>query len=528
MPDLIPQSPKATDSGTTSGAATPLEIVPLLGAARRNARHALPGSGQVPFTVHRHYAWRAGWAPDSAQAHAQPGEHQTASQSDSGAGQDVDPRAIDWALVRALRSQAANELSALLANGNDLDERTVGAGIVTDLVAAHTAAEMSGGAVAPDPAQVAALAGAVMAALFDLGRFQPLVDDPDIENIEVTGCDDVKVTRSDGTIEVVAPVADTDAELIEALQFLASRAASAARPFSPAHPFLHLQLPGGARLAASAWVLPRPSVVIRLHRLRQVQLADLVARDLLDQTMAEFLAAAVRAGKSIVVSGPQGSGKTTLLRALAACMDPWERIATLETERELFLHEMPEAHRRVLAWESRPGGGDRGADGRMHGEIGLGDIVEASLRFNISRLIVGEVRGSEVLAMFQAMQTGAGSMSTTHAHSARAAIERLVTCALSAGPHVTTEFAHRQVAEHINLIVQLGLEVRSGGAHPSRRRFISEIIAVEAGEAGRAATTTLWSRHSAGQRPQQGLLPVELLAALEPHGFDPQTLAGAA
>lgn len=118
-------------------------------------------------------------------------------------------------------------------------------------------------------------------------------------------------------------------------------------------------------------------------------------------------------------------------------------------------------------------------------------------------------------------------MSTTHAHSARAAIERLVTCALSAGPHVTTEFAHRQVSEHINLIVQLSMSNPVQGAGQSRRRFISEIIAVEPGETGRAATTTLWSRRLADQRPRIGVIPVGLLDELGPYGFEP-TLAGAA
>ena len=89
-----------------------------------------------------------------------------------------------------------------------------------------------------------------------------------------------------------------------------------ARPFSAAQPRLHLRLDGGARLAAAAWVTPRPSVVIRRHRLRRVTLDDLVERGTLDPVAASFLAAAVRARKSIVVAGPQGAGKTTLVRAL--------------------------------------------------------------------------------------------------------------------------------------------------------------------------------------------------------------------
>ena len=104
-------------------------------------------------------------------------------------------------------------------------------------------------------------------------------------------------------------------------------------------PHYILRLDGGSRLAAAAWVTPRPSVVIRRHRLMEVTLDDLVARQMLTPVAASFLHAAVRARKSIVVSGGQGAGKTTLVRALCAEIDPYEAIGTFETEYELHLYE---------------------------------------------------------------------------------------------------------------------------------------------------------------------------------------------
>ena len=105
---------------------------------------------------------------------------------------------------------------------------------------------------------------------------------------------------------------------------------------------------------------PRPSVVIRRHRLMHVTLDDLVAREMMTPTAASFLRAAVRARRSIVVAGAQGAGKTTLVRALCAEIDALEAIGTFETEYELHLHELGR-HKIVHAWESRPGSGERGS-----------------------------------------------------------------------------------------------------------------------------------------------------------------------
>lgn len=427
----------------------------------------------------------------------------------------------DWALVRTLRAAAAAQITEMLADDPNLTVAEVGNRVVSGVVADHIRTAAAAGTPPPSAPEQAALSAAVGDALFGLGRLQPLVDDPRVENIEITGADNVLLVLSDGSLEQGPPVADSDAELLEQLTFLAARTEGAARMFSPAHPRLHLTLGDTARLAATAYVTPRPTAVIRVHRLTEVTLSDLVARDMLDPVLASFLAAAVRAGKSIVVSGPQGSGKTTLVRALAAELDPWERVGTLETERELHLHALPDRHRRVVSWESRVGSGERGPDGRPAGEITLDELVADSLRYNLSRLIVGEVRGPEVLAMFKAMQTGAGSMSTTHAHSARAAIERLVTCAMEAGPHVTDAFAYRQVASHINLIVQTTMRTTGGHDQPTRTRFITEVIAVEPGEDGRPATTSLWATDPVTGRAVPGTLPASWVADLSEFGFTP-------
>jgi pilus assembly protein CpaF len=436
--------------------------------------------------------------------------------------------AVDWAQVRAFRQQAAELLTGQLRDRTGLDEasrREIGRALIVAMLRDHADNLLAEGGSPPSPAQEHALAGAIFDALFGLGRLQPLVDDPAVENVEITGCDQVHLVYGDGRVQPGPPVADSDEELIETLAFLAARSGgrsgSGERAFSPASPILDLTLHGGARLAARAWITPRPTVVIRRHRLTDVDLDDLRRLGMLDDALRAFLSAAVRAGKTIVVSGAQGAGKTTLVRALCNEMDPWERIGTIETEYELHLHELPDRHRRVVAHEARPGTGERTPDGRAAGEITLDDLLYSSLRLNLSRVIVGEVRGREVIPMFKAMQAGAGSLSTTHAHDARAAIERLVTCALEAGPHVTQEYAYLQIASHIDLIVQIGVDDRTS-AGGRKHRYVREVIEVARGEGGRPAITDVFEPGPDGRavpRTRPSFLP-----DLERAGFDPAWL----
>lgn len=432
---------------------------------------------------------------------------------------------IDWQQVAMLRSQASDQLTAALANsgrGTDPEtEKEIGRAIIQELLQATVVDRLHDGETAWTVDEQDVIADAVFNALFGLGRLQPLVDDDTVENIIITGADNVWVEKIDGTLVRVDPVADSDQELLDFLAFVASRSEVNARSFSTANPRLHMRLDGGSRLAAAAWVTAHPSVVIRRHRLRQVTLDELVGRHMISEVQASFLRAAIKARKSVVVSGPQAAGKTTLVRALCAEINPWEAIGTFETEFELHLHELKDIHPIVHAWEARPGSGEVGPDGRQAGEFTLDEALYDSFRFNLSRQIVGEVRGREVWAMIKAMESGAGSISTTHAADGEAAVRKLVTCAMEAGSHITKDLVVSKLAETIDLIVQVHLETVPLGNNKWRRsRWVSEIIHVSPGEAAKGyATTHVFRPNPAGGPALPGTLPDEL-RSLEDYGFD--------
>jgi Flp pilus assembly CpaF family ATPase len=435
---------------------------------------------------------------------------------------------VDWGLARSFRRQAAKLLADQLPD-RTVDperERELGWGIINRLLDEHVAAQVRGGAGAGlfTPSEQDALAQAVFDSLFGLGRLQPLVDDDAIETIEVRGHDRVTLVNAGGLIVDGPPVADTDEEFLEQLHHLASRAGPTGRPFSETDPQLDLRLHGGHRLSASAWTTPGPPyVVIRRHRIIDVDLADLVGLGLMDTGCAEFLAACVRARKSIVVAGEQGAGKTTLLRALCNEIDPSESIGTIETEFELHLDQFPDRHPRVFAWEARPGNGQVSPDGTVAGEVTVAQLLYSSHRYNLSRVIVGEVRGGEVTTMFQAMQAGAGSMSTIHADDAKAVVERLVTLAID-GSTGGAEYAYRQVAHHIDVIVHIAMRDTHGpDGTRRRRRFVSEVVAVDIGEQGRPALTDAFTTVHGQLQPA---VAPRWLPDLAQVGYDPYRFNG--
>lgn len=394
---------------------------------------------------------------------------------------------LDWPLVRQLKRRSVDKVEEEVkgyrqAHGRDPgpdDIRELGKPIIDRVVAAHAASEAADGHLWSRELEDAYIK-AVTDAQFGFGRLQPLFEIPTAENINIYG-QSVKVRHNDGRSEDLPPVSDSNDELMEQLQQMASNA-TPRRAFDAANVDMTLMIGDRFRVhAISTEVSPSPSVAIRQHLLTQVSLADLADRNLMPIQVAEFLDAAVLANKTIVVAGEQGAGKTTLLRALIDAIPHQDRFATLETDLELFAHLMPGRENDLVLY-SRSGMGERTADGQRAGQIGISAMVDMALRQNLQRIIVGEVRGSEASAMFQAMQTGAGTMSTTHANSAQTTATRLAS-RVAEGPVYSIEEAMRQVGLCIDLIVFVSLvdDSWNGG---TRRRFISDIQACSPGDRG--------------------------------------------
>lgn len=441
---------------------------------------------------------------------------------------------IDWALVYRIRltvSQRLSDETGQQLADSLIDEATriqIGRDMIAHIVKQHSDDAILAG---DRLNQIAAVdleryRRAVDCSIFGYGRWQPLLEDPHVENIEILGHDRVFMVYGD-RIERVAPVADSDAELIEQLQFI-SAYSKTPKPFSEAHPEMTLNLEDRFRLHAVGFaeIVDRPSIVIRQHTFAGVALQELCSSGMMPTKVFEFLSAAVKAKQSIVISGIGGAGKTTFLRALAMEMDPLEAVAVVETDAELFLHKLL-GRDRVRNFTAREASGEGVTpDGRPIGEFTVQRHLMATLRQNISRIIVGEVRGSEAAAMFQAMQVGAGSLSTIHAQHAAATIERLVTAAALGG--VMTQIdAYRQIAVNIDLIVHLGTEDRRSDGGKLRRYVnqITEISGFRDSADGNGTTympaTDLLYQAGAPEQPLDVRMSDEMRQALYAQGWRP-------
>jgi Flp pilus assembly CpaF family ATPase len=454
----------------------------------------------------------------------------------------TDPRP-DYALVRALQRQVADRLTQVRrqrrADGQPElsapDERHLAVTLIQDEIAGYIQAAVDAGQELPDATVDAHLAQAVQAAIFGAGALQPLLDDPDVENIDLNGTQ-VWVTYADERGKVaLEPVVDSDEDLISLVSTLAAYQGHNARPFAAASPELDLRLGDGSRLSAIMTASAHPVVSIRRNRFREIFLSEapaartgrgrrtrtpgavggpgggesLVQLGTLDAQLASFLQAAVRGRVNIVVAGATDSGKTTLLRALIHCIPPSERLITVERALELDLSRSAHLHPDVVELEEvlpSPEGG---------GGVSIDQLVRRSRRMNPSRVIVGEVMGPEVVEMLSAMSQGNdGSLSTLHARSAEDVFDRL---ALYAAKHEHLDFpvTHALIGASIDLVVFI-----RKNAHLDGRRVITEVLEVTGSSDGHVTRSTLFTEGPHGHAQRQvetGIWRAELLSE---HGYD--------
>jgi Flp pilus assembly CpaF family ATPase len=322
------------------------------------------------------------------------------------------------------------------------------------------------------PPRIAALVRSIGDELTGLGPLAPLLADPTVTDVMVNGPADVWVERG-GAIERAA-VRFASAAAVAAL--VQRVVAPLGLRVDESRPWVDARLPGGERFHA---VLPPlapdgPVVTIRTFARRRLQLGDLIDRNALDAATARLLEAMVAAGIAIAVSGATGTGKTTLLNVLAAAIPAQERVVTIEDLAELWL---PGPH--VVRLEARP----PNVEGR--GEVPLRELVRNALRMRPDRIVVGEVRGPEVLDMLQAANTGhRGLMTTLHAGSPEEVPARLEAMALAA-PGAGLEVVRRLVGGGIGAVVHLervpaGLQPPdppAGAGRPLRRvTVVAELV----------------------------------------------------
>jgi pilus assembly protein CpaF len=307
--------------------------------------------------------------------------------------------------------------------------------------------------------EVADLVQTILADMLGLGPLEALLADDTITDIMVNGPDQVYVER--GGKLTLTPVRFRDNAHV--LGVATRIVADVGRRIDEAQPMVDARLPDGSRVnvAIPPLAIDGPTITIRKFPNRAVKFDTLVQGGSLSAQMAGFLGLASLLRLNILISGGTGSGKTTLMNALSEFIPRDERIVTIEDAAELRLQQP-----HVVRFETRP----PSIEGK--GEITTRTLVRNALRMRPDRIIIGEIRGDEVLDLLQAMNTGHdGSMSTLHANSPREALTRVESMAALAGYAPGAGVVRKQLADAVHLIVQVS-RMRDG-----RRRItsISEI-----------------------------------------------------
>ena len=282
----------------------------------------------------------------------------------------------------------------------------------------------------------------VLDEVFGLGPLEPLLKDPTISDILVNGFENIYVERAGKLVETNVRFRDS-----QHLRLVIDRIVSdIGRRIDDSSPIVDARLKDGSRVCA---VIPPLSLIgpvmsIRRFGKRQLTPEDLMRNETFTPGMLEFLTGCVKARLNVVVSGGSGSGKTTLLNTLSRFIPEYERIVTIEDTAELTLQQD-----HLVRLETRP------ANIEGAGAITQRDLVINALRMRPDRIIIGECRGPEAFDMMQAMNTGHdGSMTTTHANTARDAFTRLETMVMMASQNIPDYVIRSMLVSAVQIVVQ--------------------------------------------------------------------------
>jgi pilus assembly protein CpaF len=279
--------------------------------------------------------------------------------------------------------------------------------------------------------------------IMGLGPLEPLLADPAISEIMVNGYQNVYVEKR-GRIQLTDIRFSDDAHLMKIIDRIVSRVG---RRIDESSPMVDARLPDGSRVNAiiPPLALDGPTLTIRRFSVVPLQMHDLIEKKSLTPAMAELLSALVKVKCNIIISGGTGSGKTTLLNILSGYIHHSERIVTIEDTAELQLQQD-----HVIRLETRP----PNIEGR--GEITMRALVKNSLRMRPDRIVLGEVRSSEVIDMLQAMNTGhEGSLTTIHANTPRDAMSRLENLVGLGGINLPSKALRQLISSSVHFIVQV-------------------------------------------------------------------------
>jgi pilus assembly protein CpaF len=278
---------------------------------------------------------------------------------------------------------------------------------------------------------------------FGLGPIEPLMQDPTVSDILVNGPREIYVERR-GKLERTRVLFRDNTHLLQVIERIVS---AVGRRVDESSPMVDARLADGSRVNAiiPPLALDGPVLSIRRFAVDPLRVSDLIDFRTLTPELAEILRAAVQARLNILVSGGTGAGKTTLLNVLSNFIPNSDRIITIEDSAELQLQQ-----EHVIRLETRP------ANVEGAGAVTQRDLVRNALRMRPDRIVVGEVRGAEVLDMLQAMNTGHdGSLSTIHANSSRDALSRIETMMLMSGISLPVRAMRDYVASALDMIVQV-------------------------------------------------------------------------